>query len=78
MKFVSEAPDKTEKVIRFGCGFVFCLAVCVSSLIVFLIDKDRTFLAIVFVTALVFGIASMRYGDSFWRWVGRHGFWWWG
>jgi hypothetical protein len=75
---LADSSDKAEKVIRFGCGFVFGLIVGVSSLILFLVGNDSSWLASALVVALIFGALSMRYGDPFWRWLSRLSLWgWW-
>ena len=68
-------PDKAEKGTRFGCGFLFGLAlVGVSSLWWGLYDRNL-YVVTTLSVALVFGFAALRFGDGFWRWIGRW-FWW--
>ena len=68
-------PDNTEKGIRFGCGFLFGLVlVGVSSLWWGLYDRNL-YVVTTLLMALAFGFAALRFGDAFWRWLGRW-FWW--
>ena len=63
--------DNTEKAIRFGCGFVFGLALFSLSSIWFVYEDRGFYLGTVLVAAVLFGLAALRYGDAFWRWFAR-------
>ena len=67
-----EKPNTTDKVIRFGCGFIFGLFVCMVPVILFFAGRDYSFVAYAALVALVFGVLSIRYGESFWRWMSRN------
>jgi hypothetical protein len=71
-----EQPDKAEKQIRFGCGFLIGVVVGLGSMIAWSITNGWYFAAIVGAIALMCGFLAMRYGDEFW-----HSFlpklWWW-
>jgi len=65
-----------EKGLRLGCGFVFGLVLGVSY---FLIDaaQDRSVFVIgTLAVAVVCAVAALRFGDSFWRWLGQNWRWW--
>ena len=57
---------------RFGCGFVAGL-VLVISFTAGTTGYGNGIGALMFVLgiALVFGLAAMLFGDSFWRWAGK-------
>ena len=63
--------DKTEKSIRFGCGFVLGLFVFGISSFWALYDERNLYVVTVFVAALAFGLAAIRYGNVFLRWFGK-------
>ena len=66
-----EPTKKTEQGIRFGCGFVFGLLFFGFGSI-WLVYEDRGIhIAIALTAAVVFGLAALRYGDSFWRLFAR-------
>ena len=62
--------DKTEKVLRFGCGFIFGLVFFGISSIWFVVESSTYAIAII-IAATVFGLAALRFGDAFWRAFGR-------
>jgi hypothetical protein len=66
-----EPIDKTEKGIRFGCGFVLGLFVFGLSSMWFAYEDRGFYLVTVLVAALAFGLAALRFGDAFWRWFAR-------
>jgi len=69
-----EPPDRLEKGIRFGCGFVFGCVVAVGGLLSSLWSGQ--FIAALILTAgLIGGYAAMRLGDRFWEHLRR--WWWW-
>lgn len=61
--------DKTEKSLRFGCGFVFGLFLFGLSSVWFIYEDHEIYLATVLVSAIVFGLGALRFGDAFWRWL---------
>ncbi len=63
--------DKTGKALRFGCGFVFGLAFFGISSIWFVIEEPGNYVAAILVGASVFGLAALRFGEAFWRVIGR-------
>jgi hypothetical protein len=68
-----EPPDTLEKGIRFGCGFFFgCVAVLAGTLY---IGSGHRLVAFCLVIGLLFGLAAMKFGDSFWNWIS--GWWTW-
>ena len=62
--------DKTEKVLRFGCGLIFGLVFFGISSIWFVVESSTYAIAII-IAATVFGLAALRFGDAFWRAFGR-------
>ena len=61
-----EPPDRLEKGIRFGCGFLFgCLGVLASSF-VYTITNGHYLAAICLGFGILFGFLAMRLGDEFW------------
>ncbi len=71
-----ESPSSTEKVIRFGCGFFFGVIVIGLGGARAFYYRGDSFLAFILIAALIFGLAAMRYGDSFWRALKNFGTWW--
>ena len=59
--------DKSEKAIRFGCGFVFGLILFGMSSVWFIIEERGTYVAAILIGATVFGLAALRFGEAFWR-----------
>ncbi|MEJ2039424.1 MAG: hypothetical protein P8X55_10865 [Desulfosarcinaceae bacterium] len=60
-------PDKSEKRIRFGCGFIFGMILGFFTAITWM---TSTWGIVVFVTlgaAIVFGLLARKYGDAFWH-----------
>jgi hypothetical protein len=70
------SPDKTEKAVRFGCGFIAGLAVGGLGTAYAFYDSGFPIIAISIGVALVFAFAALRFGDSFWRWLSRFSIWW--
>jgi hypothetical protein len=69
-----EPPDRLEKGIRFGCGFVFSCVLAVGGLLSSLWSA-HAIVASVLTAGLTGGYAAMRWGDRFWDHVRR--WWWW-
>ncbi len=69
-----EPPDRMEKKIRFGCGFVLGCAAAVGGLLSS-VWTGRVIAAIVLAGGLIGGYAAMRWGDRFWEIVCRWGWW---
>jgi hypothetical protein len=68
-----EPPDRLEKGIRFGCGFLFGSLVTVGWLLTSLWDAHKI-IACCLLAGLLCGYAALRFGDTFWENVSR---WWW-
>jgi hypothetical protein len=68
-----EPPDRLEKGVRFGCGFLFGGALGVGALLTSLWSAHYI-VTCVLVIALICGYAAMKFGDSFWENV--RGWWW--
>ncbi len=71
-----DKPDTTEKGIRFGCGFLFGLFLGAILAVSATYGNGESAIAIVIATAFVVAVASMKFGDSFWRWLSRSNWWW--
>jgi small-conductance mechanosensitive channel len=71
-----EQPDNAEKAMRFGCGFVFALAVLGFGAFRLLVSEGLLGLAVILPALILFGILAMKKGDSFWRWFSDWSFWW--
>jgi len=67
-------PDRTEKGIRFGCGFAFGLFVGFLAAARYMYHSAGWLATVAFATALLCGWLAMRCGDEFWESL-RH--WWW-
>ena len=66
-----EPTDKTEKGIRFGCGFIFGLFLFGFSAYWFITEGRSLYVILVLSAAVVLGLAAMVFGDAFWRWISR-------
>ncbi len=66
-----EPVDNTERGIRFGCGFVFGLLLFGLSAIWFITEGLSAYLIFVFVAATALGLAAVKFGDAFWRWISK-------
>ncbi len=74
-----EPVDSTEKGIRFGCGFVFGLFLFGFSGYWIITEGRGAYLFFVGVAATGLGLAAVKFGDAFWRWISRWLSWWpWG
>ena len=71
-----EKPDKAENVIRFGCGFVFALAILGFSAVKLLVNTEFIGIAVILLIAVFVGVLAMKKGDSFWLSIGKHHWWW--
>ena len=72
-----EPPDRLEKGIRFGCGFVFGCIIAFGELLTRAFAVGVHSAAVWSVIAGLFcGWAAVRFGDAFWRFMGRFGSWW--
>lgn len=60
-------PDKTEKTIRFRCGFTFGQIVGFFSAIQIIVDAWGPSAAVAVAVAVVCGFLAKRYGDRFWH-----------
>ena len=67
-----EPPDRLEKGIRFGCGFLLGVATAIGALLTTLWRLQSVVAACVLV-GLLCGYFAMRFGDRFWDFVLR---WW--
>jgi hypothetical protein len=70
-----EPPDRLEKGIRFGCGFLFGCFVALGALLTSLLSAHRV-AAYCLVAGLFCGYAALKFGDSFWEHVRRWWVWW--
>jgi len=61
-----EPPDRLEKGIRFGCGFLFGVFITFASGLAYLLWNTHYLVAACIVLALLCGYCAMRFGDSFW------------
>ena len=63
-----EPPDRLEKRIRFGCGFLFGLLVAgaITRLLSVFTVNGYYGLAVFVGAGVAFGWLAMRYGDEFW------------
>lgn len=69
-------PDTQEKGLRFGCGFVFGLIVGALSFGLVFYGSGTAVVTVSVITAFIFGLASLRFGSAFWRWMKNICFWW--
>ena len=69
-------PDRLERRIRFGCGFVAGSILGVLGALYLLADNLFTCALLGAGVALLFGILAVRYGDRFWYGL-RHLLWFW-
>ena len=68
-----EPPDRLERGVRFGCGFLFGCFVGVGALLTSL-WKAHYIVACIVAVGLLCGYAALKFGDGFWGNVRR---WWW-
>jgi hypothetical protein len=73
----SPEPDATEKIIRFGCGFLAGGAITFLCLIFGLSKISGPSWGIVVAGAVLFGWVAMRFGDSAWRVLSKVVSWFW-
>jgi hypothetical protein len=64
-----EQPDRLEKGIRFGCGFLLGSLVALGALLPLV--SGRSIVAWCLVGGLLFGYLAMRFGDRFWERISR-------
>jgi hypothetical protein len=69
-----EPPDRLEKRIRFGCGFLFGFVSAVGALLSSL-SSGREIAVWVLIAGLICGYVAMRWGDRFWDGLRRWGWW---
>jgi hypothetical protein len=67
-----EPPDRQEKGIRFGCGFLFGCMGAVGALLTSLWSAHRV-AAVCVLAGLICGYAALKFGDDFWEHIRR---WW--
>ena len=60
-----------SKKARFGCGFVFGFVLVGMSGATVAFSDGKLFFAVTIFLSLIFGLAAMRFGDGFWRWIGN-------
>jgi hypothetical protein len=63
-------PDRLEKGIRFGCGFLFGCLAAVGALLTS-VSSAHTVAAGCVLAGLIFGWAALKFGDMFWDYVRR-------
>ena len=68
-----EPPNRLEKSIRFGCGFLFGCVLTVGRLLSS-VWSGQYIASLVLTAGLVAGYAAMKLGDRFWENILR---WWW-
>ena len=68
-----EPPDRLEKQIRFGCGFILGCVAAIGMLLTSLWSAHSV-IAWCVIAGLLCGYAAMKFGDAFWKKVIR---WWW-
>lgn len=66
---------RTEKRVRFGCGFVLGLLLGGISAATKFYDDGNTIVAVALVVAVLVGFAASHFGESFWRAL-KHWVWW--
>jgi hypothetical protein len=71
-----EPPDRLEKQIRFGCGFVFGCFVAAGALLASFWSAHAV-IAWCVLAGLLGGYAAMKFGDVFWEHVVRWWSTWW-
>ena len=59
-------PDKTEKALRFGCGFIFGLVAGFFTAFQWVMSTWGGLAALAFASAVICGLLAMKYGDAFW------------
>jgi hypothetical protein len=69
-------PDPLEKKIRFGCGFIFGLAVGGAEFARSTYESVGLIAAITVIAALACGFIALKYGDRFWHWMIERWRWW--
>jgi hypothetical protein len=70
-----EPPDRLEKHIRFGCGFLFGCVSAIGALLTSLVNA-HTVAAGCVLAGLVCGWGALKFGDAFWDKVRRWWMWW--
>jgi hypothetical protein len=70
-----EPPDRLEKGIRFGCGFLFGVCLAVGAALISL-WSGHTVAGSGLLAGLLCGWASLKFGDRFWHQVRRWWIWW--
>jgi hypothetical protein len=70
-----EPPDRLEKGIRFGCGFLLGCFIAVGALLTSL-SSAHSLAASCMLIGLICGWAALRFGDRFWDHVRRWWIWW--
>jgi hypothetical protein len=74
---VEPHPDRLEKGVRFGCGFLFGCFAALGALLTS-VSGAYPVAALCVLTGVVIGYAAMRFGDRFWWWLSSWlRPWWW-
>jgi hypothetical protein len=60
-------PDKTEKALRFGCGFTFGLVAGFFAAFRLVMSTWGELAALAFASAFICGLLAMKYGNAFWH-----------
>lgn len=69
-----QPPDRLEKGIRFGCGFVFGCIIAFGALLTSVLTVGtHNAVAWSVIFGLLSGYAALRFGDGFWKFVGKLG-----
>lgn len=61
-----EPPDRLEKQVRFGCGFILGCVIAVGALLTSLWSV-HSMIAWCVIAGLICGYAAMKLGDAFWE-----------
>jgi len=62
-------PDRTESVMRLGCGGAFGLLLAAFLMLLEPFSDKSASIGFVVVFALVCALLAWRFGDRFWHWV---------
>jgi hypothetical protein len=69
--------DSEEKVIRFGCGFLFGTFILAGRALVQSLDGGYYGLAFAILVGIAAGICAVRLGDTFWKYLINSSWWRW-
>jgi hypothetical protein len=72
-----EPPDRAERVIRFGCGFIAGVFLIGAGSITGAMWHRQYWIAACLFVGVAFGLLAMKYGDAFWHSSWFRWLWWW-